>query len=98
MRGSSKPSRGSGRLARRFLDRGAGLDLPDDLEFLAEGVVVDRSELNDVLRLPVGRRPVRRWKSRRTDVEDRPAPVPHADELSLLRSRDCQRLSALKST
>ena len=82
----------AGRLGEGDLldDLGPRLDLPDDLELLAEAVVLDGEQRDEVLG-PAGDRLQRRGRQRaRLDLVDHPAAGPDADELALLRQRsDC---------
>ena len=71
--GSSKPHL---RQASLLEDLGAGFELPDHLQFLAQRVVVDRSQREQVLFLRSG-------KARTDDSRDDPLASTHLDQLAL---------------
>lgn len=66
------------------MDAGARLQLPDDLQLLAEGVVLDGGEGHEVLR-GAGRLERTRRQRAGLDLGDDVTPLPHIDQLALLR-------------
>jgi hypothetical protein len=68
---------------RALEDRSAGLDLPDDLEFLAPAVVLDRLEGDEMLRpAPTGGRQGDGGDRTRSDGAHDEAALPHRHELA----------------
>ncbi|MBK5295062.1 MAG: hypothetical protein JJE04_25720 [Acidobacteriia bacterium] len=69
---------------------GARLDFPDDLQFLAQRIVFDGGEADEVRRL-YGGRELRRQRPL-PHVRDDISPLPHDRELPLLRNRGERRI------
>src|SRR4051812_48137823 len=81
--GGSNPC-GSGSAARS-VSVGAGLQLPDDLDLLAEGIVLHRRERDEMLRrVAIAARKTAR-QGAPGDLGDHPLSAPNFDKLPLLR-------------